>query len=192
MFICGMRNNVRMAVESIAGNTNMLETALMAVVHYESALNIGGGQKQGGAHRYGQLAALQVKGDENAAAQASSSSSAAGMQDMKAELAAITSALASIGVKKGGKGKPPGGAPPRGRESRRWAARQAGQAQDAQQLMQWAHSTPGTGSSAIIAANEGSTLPQSAQGRKQSATNSHPVQNCRCPVQRGTICLTQT
>jgi hypothetical protein len=89
------------------------ETALAAAVHYESALNIGG-QKHGGAHRYGQLALLQVTGDENAAAQASSSGgSAAGMQDMKAELAAITSALASIGVKKGGKGKPPGGAPPR-------------------------------------------------------------------------------
>jgi hypothetical protein len=33
---------------------------------------------------------------------------------MKAELTTITSALAAIGVKKGGKGKPPGGAPPRG------------------------------------------------------------------------------
>jgi hypothetical protein len=103
-----------MAVESIAGNTDTLETALTAAVHYESALNIGGGQKQGGAHRYGQLAALQVTGDENAAAQASSSSTAVGMQDMKAELAAITSALASIGVNKGGKGKPPGGTPPGG------------------------------------------------------------------------------
>jgi hypothetical protein len=109
MFICGMRNDVRMAVESIAGNTNTLETALAAAVRYESALNIGG-QKQGGAHRYGQLAALQVTRDKNAAAQASSSSgSAAGVHEMKAELAAITSALASIGVqKKGGKGKPPG------------------------------------------------------------------------------------
>jgi hypothetical protein len=114
MFICGMRNDVRMAVESVARNTNMLETALTAGVHYELALNIGGGQKQRGAHRYGQLAALQVTGDENAAAQASSSSLTAGMQDMKAELAAIMSALASIGVKKGGKGKPPGDAAPRG------------------------------------------------------------------------------
>jgi hypothetical protein len=115
MFICGMPNDVRMAVESIAGNTNTLETALAATVHYESALNIGG-QKQGGAHRYGQVAALQVTGDENAAAQASSSGgSAAGMQEMKVKLAAITSALASIGVqKKGEKGKPPEGAPPRG------------------------------------------------------------------------------
>jgi hypothetical protein len=114
MFICGMPNDVRMAVESIAGNTNTLETALAATVHYESALNIGG-QKQGGAHRYGQVAALQVTGDENAAAQASSSGgSAAGMHEMKVELAVITSALASIGVqKKGGKGKSPGGAPPR-------------------------------------------------------------------------------
>jgi hypothetical protein len=116
MFICGMRNDVRMAVESIAGNTNTLETALTAAVQYESALMTGGGggQKQGGAQRYGQLTAQQVTGDENAAAQASSSSPAAGMQDMKAELAAITSALAAIGVKKGGKGKLPGGAPPRG------------------------------------------------------------------------------
>jgi hypothetical protein len=71
----------------------------------------GGGQKQGGAQRYGEVAAMQVTGDENAAAQASSP--AAGMQNMKAELAA-TSALAAIGAKKGGEGKPPGGAPPRG------------------------------------------------------------------------------
>jgi hypothetical protein len=115
MFICGMWNNVRMAVESIAGNTNTLETALAAAVHYESALNIGG-QKQGGAHRYCQVAALEITEGDNAAAQASSSNgSAAGMHKMKIELAAITSALASIGVQnKGGKGKPPGGAPPRG------------------------------------------------------------------------------
>jgi hypothetical protein len=68
----------------------------------------GGGQKQRGAQRYGQIAAVQVTGEENAAAQASSPA-AAGMQEMKAELAAITSALAAIGAKKGGKGKPPGG-----------------------------------------------------------------------------------
>jgi hypothetical protein len=42
MFICGMRNNVRTAVESIAGNTDTLETALAAPVHYELALNTGG------------------------------------------------------------------------------------------------------------------------------------------------------
>jgi hypothetical protein len=57
-----MRNNVRMAVKSIAGNTNTLETALAAAVHYKSALNIGG-QKQGGAHRYGHLAALEITGE---------------------------------------------------------------------------------------------------------------------------------
>jgi hypothetical protein len=113
MFICGMRNDVRMAVESIAGNTNTLDTVLTAAVQYESALMTGsGGQKQGGAQRYGQVAAMQVTGDENAGAPASSP--AAGMQEMKTELAAITSALAAIGAKKGGKGKPPGGAPPRG------------------------------------------------------------------------------
>jgi hypothetical protein len=52
MFICSMRNDVRMAVESIAGNTNTLETALTAAVQYESALMAGGGggQKQGGAN----------------------------------------------------------------------------------------------------------------------------------------------
>jgi hypothetical protein len=118
MYICGMRNDVRMAVKSIAGNTNTLDTALTVAVQYESALMTGGGggQKQGGAQRYGQLAALQVTGDDNAAVQASSSSPAAGMQDMKAELAAIRTALAAIGVKKGGKGKPPRGAPPRGSE----------------------------------------------------------------------------
>jgi hypothetical protein len=110
-----MRNDVRMAVESIAVNTLTLDTALTAAVQYESALMIGGGggQKQGGAQRYGQIAALQVTGDENAATQASSPA-AAGMQEMKTELAAITSALAAIGAKKGGKVKPPGGAPPRG------------------------------------------------------------------------------
>jgi hypothetical protein len=115
MFICGMRNAVRMAVESVASNTNTLETALALAFHYESALNTGEA-KQGGAHRYGQVAALEITGSENAAAQASSSNgSSAGMHEMKMELAVITSALASIGVqKKGRKGKPPGGAPPRG------------------------------------------------------------------------------
>jgi hypothetical protein len=115
MFICRMRNDIQMAVESIAGNTLMLETELTAAVQYESALMMGGGggQKQGGAQRYGQIAAMQVTEDENAAAQASSPA-AAGMQEMNIELAAIMSALAAIGAKKGGKGKPPGGAPPRG------------------------------------------------------------------------------
>jgi hypothetical protein len=109
-----MRNDMRMAVESIAGSTLTLNTALTAAVQYEPALMTGGGgQKQGGAQRYGQIAAMQVTGDENAAAQASSPA-AAGMQEMKTELAAITSALAAIGAKKGGKGKPPGGAPPSG------------------------------------------------------------------------------
>jgi hypothetical protein len=109
-----MRNDIRMAVESIAGNTLTLERALTAAVQYESALMMGGGggQKQGGAQRYGQVAAVQVTGEENAAAQASSPA-VAGIHEMKAELAAITSALAAIGAKKGGKGKPPGGAPPR-------------------------------------------------------------------------------
>jgi hypothetical protein len=35
MLICGMRNDIRMAVESIAGNTDTLELALAAAVHYE-------------------------------------------------------------------------------------------------------------------------------------------------------------
>jgi hypothetical protein len=114
IFICGMRNAIRMVVESIASNTNTLETALAAAVHDESAFNTGGA-KQGGAHRYGQVAALEITGSENAAVQASSSNGSAGMHEMKMELVAITSALASIGVqKKGGKGKPTGGAPPRG------------------------------------------------------------------------------
>jgi hypothetical protein len=57
---------------------------------------------------------------------------------MKMELAAIPSALAAIGVQKnGGKGKPPGGAPLRGQGSSRRAARQAGQAQEAQWRMRW-------------------------------------------------------
>jgi hypothetical protein len=113
MFICGMRKDVRMAVESMAGNTDTLETALASAVHYESALNIGG-TKQGGAQRYGQVAALKITGSENDAASLPSSNGSAGMQEMKMELAAITSALGAIGVqKKGRKGKPPGGAPPR-------------------------------------------------------------------------------
>jgi hypothetical protein len=127
MFICGMRNDIRMAVKSIAGNTNT------AAVHYESALNTGGA-KQGGAHRYGQVAALEITGSENAAAQASSSNgSSAGMKKMKMELAAITSALASTECKrKAGKGSHQGALHQGGQESRRRAARQAGQAKDAQ------------------------------------------------------------
>jgi hypothetical protein len=54
-----MKNDIRMAVKSIAGNTKSLETALAAAVQYESAMNIGG-QKQGGAQRYGQVAALEI------------------------------------------------------------------------------------------------------------------------------------
>jgi hypothetical protein len=49
MFICGMQNDLRMAVELIVGNTNLLETALAAAVQYKLAINTGGGQKQGGA-----------------------------------------------------------------------------------------------------------------------------------------------
>jgi hypothetical protein len=115
MFICGMKNDIRMAVESIAGNTDTLESALAAAVHYESTLNIGG-TKQGGAHRYGQVVALEITGSsDTAAASASSSNGPAGMQEMKMELAAITSALASISVqKKCGKQKLPGGTPQRG------------------------------------------------------------------------------
>jgi hypothetical protein len=114
MFICRVRNDIRMAVESIAGNTYSLETALAAAVQYESAINIGG-QKQGGAQRYGQVAGLEITGSSDAAASASSSNGPAGMQEMKMELAAITSTLAAIGVqKKGGKSKPPEGAPPTG------------------------------------------------------------------------------
>jgi hypothetical protein len=76
---------------------------------------ITGGGKQGGAHRYGQVAALEITGSENATVPSSSSNGSAGMQEMKMELPAITSALVAIGVqKKGGKGKPPEGAPPKG------------------------------------------------------------------------------
>jgi hypothetical protein len=52
MYICGMRNDIRMAVESIAGNTLTLETALTAAVQYESALMMGGG---GGGHSGGNI-----------------------------------------------------------------------------------------------------------------------------------------
>jgi hypothetical protein len=109
MFICGMPNHIRMAVKSIAGNINLLETALAAAIQYES-----GAQKLGGAQRYGQVAALEITGS-SAASAPSSAPGAAGMQEMKHELAAISSALAALGVqKKGGKQKPSGGAPPRG------------------------------------------------------------------------------
>jgi hypothetical protein len=61
------------------------------------------------------VAALEITKSSDAAVSASSSNGPAGMQEMKNELAAISSALAAIGVqKKGGKPKPPGGAPPRG------------------------------------------------------------------------------
>jgi hypothetical protein len=147
MYICGPWNDIRMAVESIAGNTLTLETALTAAVQYESALVTGSGsgghQKQGGAQRYG-VAALQIAGDENAAAPASPQTNPAGMHEMKAELAAISSALAAISGKKGGKAKPPGAHRQEGRGNGP-AVRQAGQAQDAQQEKQWAHTTPGTG-----------------------------------------------
>jgi hypothetical protein len=50
MYICGLRNDIRMAVESIAGNMLTLETALTAAVQYESDLvtvsGSGGHQKQ--------------------------------------------------------------------------------------------------------------------------------------------------
>jgi hypothetical protein len=113
--ICGMRKDIRMAVKSIAGNIESLDMALAATVQYESAMNIGG-QEQGGALRYGQVAAMEITGSAAAAASASSSATgAAGMKEMKNEVAAISSALAAIGVqKKGRKPKPPGGAPPRG------------------------------------------------------------------------------
>jgi hypothetical protein len=112
MFICGMRNDIRMAVKSIAGNTNSLETALAAAVQYESAMNTGT-HKQGEAQRYG-VAALEIT-ESSAASAPQSAPGAAGMQEMKHELAANLSALAALGVqKKGGKPKPTGGAPPRG------------------------------------------------------------------------------
>jgi hypothetical protein len=97
MFICGMRNDIRMALESIAGNTNSLETALAAAVQYELAMNTGA-QKQGGAQRYG-VAALEITGS-SAASAPSSAPGAAGMQEMKHELAAILSALATLRVQK--------------------------------------------------------------------------------------------
>jgi hypothetical protein len=56
---------VRMAVESIAGNTNLLDTALAAAVQYELAMNTGG-VKLGGAQRYG-FAALEITGSSSAA-----------------------------------------------------------------------------------------------------------------------------
>jgi hypothetical protein len=133
-----------MAVGSIAGNTNSLDTALAAAVQCKSAMNTGV-HKQGGAQRYGQVAALEITGSAAASAP-SSAPGAAGMQEMKHELAAILSALAALGVqKKGGKPKPPG-APLQGvQKSLHRPAQQAGQAQDAQLRTHWDRSMPGTG-----------------------------------------------
>jgi hypothetical protein len=47
MFICGMRNDIRMAVESIAGNNDSLETALAAAVQYELAMTMAGKNREG-------------------------------------------------------------------------------------------------------------------------------------------------
>jgi hypothetical protein len=189
MFICGMRNNIRMAIESIAGNIDSLETALAAAVQYESAMNIGG-QKQGGAQRYGQVAAVEITGSAAAAASASSSANGpAGMQEMKNELAAISSALAAIGVqKKGGKPKPPGGPRQGGQESSQRAAGPAGQAQDAQRRMRWGRSIHETGLNAICAGNGASTLRRNVRGRNRSVIISHLGQNCRHPGQQRTHC----
>jgi hypothetical protein len=111
MFICGMRNDMRMAVESIAGNTNLFDTAPAAAVQYESAMNTGGA-KQGGAQSYG-VTALEITGSSSAALSAPQAAPGpAGMHEMKQKLAAISSALAALGVqKKGRKPKPHEGQP---------------------------------------------------------------------------------
>jgi hypothetical protein len=123
----------------------------------------GGGQKQGGAQRYG-VAAVQVTGEENVAVQASSPTTA-GMHEMKAELAAISSAFAAIGAKKGGKENRQGPLGQEGRESSP-AVQQAGQAQGALQGMQWVNSTPGTGSSVTTADNGANISQQNARKRR--------------------------
>jgi hypothetical protein len=109
MFICGMHNYVRLAVEQIAGNTDTLKTALVDAVQYKSAINTGV-VKQGQAQRYG-VAALEITGSSSAASSAPQSAPGpAGMHEMKQELAAISTALAALGVQKeSGKPKPPGG-----------------------------------------------------------------------------------
>jgi hypothetical protein len=72
-----------------------------------------GNQIQGGAQRYG-VAAFEIMGS-SAASAPQSAPGAAGMQELKHELATFLLALAALRVqKKGGKPKPPGGAPPRG------------------------------------------------------------------------------
>jgi hypothetical protein len=43
MFICGMQNDIRMAVESIVENTNLLETALAAAIQYKDGDDCPGG-----------------------------------------------------------------------------------------------------------------------------------------------------
>jgi hypothetical protein len=55
MFVCGMRNEVRLAVKQIAGNTETIASALAAAVQYESANNIGVAKPQ----RYG-IAPIEV------------------------------------------------------------------------------------------------------------------------------------
>jgi hypothetical protein len=193
MYICGHRNDVRMAVESMVGNTLTLETALEAAVQYELALVTGSGgsggssghQKQGGAQRYG-VAALQVTGDETAAAAASSQSNPAGMHEMKAELAAISSALAAISGKKGGKPKPPGGAaprgprkPPGGSADGAGAGRSTGEAMGPHHARDWIK--------CYHCRQWGQHITQSARAPRRSVTSSHLEQNCRHQGQQGTL-----
>jgi hypothetical protein len=190
MFICGMRNKVRMYTGTYSvftGNTDTLVTALAAAVHYESALNTGA-TKQGGAHRYGQVASLEILGSENAAV-SSSSSNRPGMQEMKMELAAITSALAAIGVQ-----KPPGGAPPRGprKQPTGSTAGGAGTARSTLDALSPYHARDWIKCYNCRQWGQHIAAQQSVQGRKPNVTSSHLEQSFYHLGQRETSCLTQT
>jgi hypothetical protein len=186
-----MHNNVRLAVEQIAGNTDTLETALAAAVQYESAINTVVA-KPGQAQRYG-VAGIEITGASSAALSAPQAApEPAGMQGMKQELAAITAALVALGVQRKAGNRSRQGASQEGRERQLRPARQVGQAQDALCLKHWDQSTCGTGSSVTCANSGDSTLRRSAPGRSRRLIISHQVENCHHPARPRKCSLTQT
>jgi hypothetical protein len=110
MFVSGISNKVRLAVEQIAGNTETLKTAaLAAAVQYKSAINVGV-VKPGQALRYG-VSAIEVTGGIISifVSTASFSRTCRNFGD-EARASSLTSALVALKVrKKGWKQKLPGG-----------------------------------------------------------------------------------
>jgi hypothetical protein len=185
-----MRNNIRMAIESIAGNTNSLDTVLAAAIQYESAMNKGM-QKQGGINRY-PVAALEITGSAAASAP-SSAPGAAGMQEMKHELAAILSALAALCVQKnGGKPKPPGGAPPWGprKPAPGSTAGGAGAGRSTSDMLGPVYARDWI--KCYMCRLWGQHIVAECTERSRRLTILHQVQICRHQDQQRTLCFTQT